>query len=142
VGSTNIYLLSQKMWPFVENVPGTAIQPFVVSIVKNSKKNPPSFQLHFHRKCGILWNRYRVQKFGRLTHSSYSLTQKQIITPLSRKMWHFVEKIPGTVIIHSTNPKNLHKLEKSAWHCPLWVWYDVYCENRTGSSNFDTIYKG
>ena len=56
-------------------------------------------QLHFHRKCGILWNRYRVQKFGRLnTHYSYPLTQKQIITPLSRKMWHFVEKIPGTAI--------------------------------------------
>ena len=57
------------------------------------------FQLYFDRKCVFLWNRYPVPKIGQLnTHSSYSLTQKQIITPLSRKMWHFVEKIPGTAI--------------------------------------------
>jgi len=64
------------------------------------KENPPSFQLHFHRKCGILWNRYGVgTKVWPAQHPLFLFPYpKQISTPLSRKMWHFVEKIPGTAI--------------------------------------------
>ena len=67
---------------------------------ETNKKRKPSFQLYFHRKCGFMWNRYRVQKIGQLnTHSSYSLSHKQLTPLLSQKMWPFVENVPGTAIL-------------------------------------------
>ena len=66
---------------------------------KKTKKNKTLILGYFHRKCGFLWNRYRVQKIGQLTPSSfYFLSPKQLTTPILQKMWSFVENVPGTAI--------------------------------------------